>query len=69
MSSIILENVPSYIEEEYWKKIDYNKLVEYINLSRVKEIETKFYNKDEDNYWPFEWAKDAISFLTRNRWL
>ena len=69
MSSIILENVPENIEKEYWKKIDYENFIKYLNLSRIKELEKKYYNKKDDNYGPFIWAKEAINFLTRKRWL
>ena len=68
MKTATIQNIPNKVVKEYWDTIDYKVLVTYINEQRTEKLEKKYYNKEEDNYWPFDWAKEAISFLTRNRW-
>ena len=60
--------VPTEIVKEYWVTLTYENLKKYINRENSKKIEEKYYNKKDDNYWPFEGSLEAIKFLTRNRW-
>lgn len=66
--NVTISNIPKKIVNKYWENIDYKVLVSYINEEKAKKLEKKYYNKNEDNYWPFNGALEAISFLTRKRW-
>ena len=35
------------------------------NIIRAKMLEKKHYNEDDNTYWPFNWADEAINFLKR----
>ena len=61
--------IPENIIKECWTNITFEKLKNYIDKKRIEEIEKKYYNKKEDNYGPFKSSLEAISFLTRNRWI
>ena len=60
--------VPNEIVKEHWLTLTYENLKKYIDKENSKNLEKKYYNKEEDNYWPFENSLSAIKFLTRNRW-
>lgn len=66
--NVTISNIPKKIVNKYWDNIDYKELVSYINEEKAKKLEKQYYNKNEDNYWPFNGSLEAISFLTRNRW-
>lgn len=66
--NVTISNIPKKIVNKYWDNIDYKVLVSYINEEKAKKLEKKYYNKKEDNYWPFNGSLEAVSFLTRNRW-
>jgi len=68
MMTATIKNIPVKLTREYGNTIDYKVLVSYIYQEKSNELEKKYYNKEEDNYWPFNWSKEAIGFLTRNRW-
>ena len=68
MSTITIKNPPKSFIKEYWTEVEYKSLVLFLDKQRAKKMEKMYYNKQEDNYWPFSWAKEAINFLTRNRW-
>ena len=66
--NVVVSNIPKKFVNKYWENIDYKVLLSFINEEKIKELEKKYYNKIEDNYWPFNWSLEAISFLTRKRW-
>jgi len=68
MTTATIKNIPVNVVKEYWNTIDYKVLVSYIYQEKINSLEKKYYNKEEDNYGPFNSSKEAIWFLTRNRW-
>ena len=60
--------VPDSLIKIYWDKINFERIEEYINNKRIKELEKKYYNKKTDSYGVFNNSLEAINFLTRNRW-
>ena len=69
MTTIIIKNVPENIVKIYWTNISYEKikndfLPKKLNTNRLKwlsneEIEKKFYNKEDESYWPFIWEENS----------
>ncbi len=75
MATITIENVPDNIVKAFWTNVNYKKITEsflpkkrFVNRLKwlsVSEIETKFYDKEKDTYWPFMNELEFITFLDR----
>ena len=57
--------LPEQVAKECGENITYKILKAYIMKQSHKKIEDKYYNKEKENYWPFNWALEAINFLQR----
>lgn len=67
MATITIENVPESEIIKYWDKINYSDIKISILSKKdknrlewlwAKEIEEKFYNKEDDSYGPFVWEEN-----------
>ena len=69
MATITIENVPENIVKLYGTNINYEKITNsFLPKKRIinrlkwlskEEIENKFYNKEDDSYWPFVWEENS----------